>query len=87
MQKNYAGLFCDKMEDIYKEVYNEGLPENWLKSLNNYTENIIIENLPELNKSILYYTKNVCLAKYIYYNLKIHFILIIILGREKTITR
>lgn len=55
LQKNYAGLFCDKVENIYKEVYSEQLPSNWLDLLSRLTTNIIIEDLPNQNKSILYY--------------------------------
>ncbi|XP_022175197.1 uncharacterized protein LOC111037126 isoform X2 [Myzus persicae] len=55
LQKNYAGLFCDKVEDIYKEVYSEQLPSNWLVLLSQLTTNIVIEDLPNQNKSILYY--------------------------------
>lgn len=71
LQKNYAGLFCDKVEGIYKQVYNESLPENWLVRLNMFTTNIMIEDLPNQNKSILYYTSIVCsFKKYLYiYNL------------------
>lgn len=59
MHKNYAGLFCDKVEGIYKKVYSERLPENWLVRLNTLTTNIMIEDLPNQNKSILYYTSPV----------------------------
>lgn len=52
---NYAGLFCDKVEDIYKEEYNESLPPNWLAHLHQLKTNIMIEELPYQNKSILYY--------------------------------
>ncbi|CAI6350990.1 unnamed protein product [Macrosiphum euphorbiae] len=55
LKKNYAGLFCDKVESIYKEVYSEQLPSNWLVLLGQLTTNIIIEDLPNQNKSILYY--------------------------------
>lgn len=55
MKKNYAGLFCDKVEDIYKEVYNESLPMNWLSQLSKLETNIIVETLTNQNKSILYY--------------------------------
>lgn len=55
LQKNYAGLFCDKVENIYKEVYSEQLPLNWLVLLGKLTTNITIEDLPNQNKSILYY--------------------------------
>lgn len=43
------------MEDIYKEVYSEQLPSNWLVLLSQLTTNIVIEDLPNQNKSILYY--------------------------------
>ncbi|XP_025200911.1 tudor domain-containing protein 7-like [Melanaphis sacchari] len=55
LQKNYAGLFCDKVENIYKEVYSEQLPSDWLILLGRLNTNIVIEDLPNQNKSILYY--------------------------------
>ena len=70
LQKNYAGLFCDKVENIYKEVYGEQLPSNWLSLLSRLTSNIVIEDLPNQNKSILYYDASpVCIIKK--YNLEI----------------
>jgi len=49
------------VEDIYKEEYNESLPCNWLANLNDFTSNIIIEELPNQNKSILCYAPIVCI--------------------------
>lgn len=63
MQKNFAGLFCDKIENIYKEVYNESLPSDWLVQLGSLSTRILIEHLPKQNKSILYYTSLVCAVK------------------------
>lgn len=52
------------MENIYKEVYSEQLPSNWLNLLSQLTTNIIIEDLPNQNKSILYYDASpVCTIK------------------------
>ncbi|XP_050537895.1 uncharacterized protein LOC126903619 isoform X2 [Daktulosphaira vitifoliae] len=56
LKKNYAGLFCDKVVEVYRDVYNECLPENWLNSLRNMKTDIIIEELPKQNKAILYYS-------------------------------
>lgn len=63
LKKNFGGLFCDKVENIYKEVYNESLPSDWLVRLNSLSTNIIIEHLPILNKSILHYSLIVCSVK------------------------
>lgn len=52
------------MENIYKEVYSEQLPSNWLDLLGRLTTNIIIEDLPNQSKSILYYDASpVCTIK------------------------
>ncbi|XP_050422337.1 uncharacterized protein LOC126834455 [Adelges cooleyi] len=56
LKKNYAGLFCDKVEDIYKEVYHECLPDNWLNRLRNLKKDILVEELPKQEKAILYYS-------------------------------
>lgn len=50
------------MEDIYKEEYNESLPLNWLVNLKKLSTNIIVEEIPNQNKSILYHAPLVCMV-------------------------